>query len=359
MLELIAVLSLAAPAAESVPVPAPLPTAVSTAGQQSFPNRLGRMAIANRADGTVSIVDSNTDTVQTTFGLPAAANPDETMYCVFAPRSRRLFVGDRGNDRVVGFDAETFAVLGEAATGAGVFHMWMTTDESQMWVVNDVDLSMTVFDPLTFATLATIPIPQDLSDDGGKPHDVVIAGGGDTVFLSIIGLSDGTDAIVAYDTDSFLETGRIDVGGTSPHMVASRANGQLYVTVQGGNAVEIYDSSSLAFLSLISVPNAHGIGFGFRERWLYAVNIADGGPDAIYTIDTSTDTLVSPIGVDTSTATPHNVAVTPNGRKLYLTHSDGTGTKVSVFSLGPPDGVPAFLQQIDVGTNPYGICALF
>lgn len=339
------------PTALSVPAPAPQISAI--------PARPGRMAIANRADGTVSIVDVASSTVTDTLSLPAADDAAETMYCVFAPRLGRLFVGDRGNDRVVAFDARTLDVIGEAPTGDGLFHMWMTVDESQMWVVNDTEESLTVFDPASLQVLQTIPIPTDLSDDGGFPHDVVIEQGGDSAFVSIFGLSDGTDVVLRYSLSTFAETGRIDASANSPHVAHSRTNNNLYLTTQGANSVEVFDADTLDLVTTLPVPNAHGVISGWRGNWMYAVNIADGGPDSLYTIDTRTNTLVDLVGVDSPTATPHNVAVSVDGRVLYLTHSDGTGTKVSIYDVIPPDPTPIFRSQIDVGTNPYGICSLF
>lgn len=329
---------------------------ISSTGAQLSIDPPGGFAVCNRAEGTVSLFDARDDSLVTTFSLPAAANPAETMYPVWAPRLRRLFVGDRANDRIVAIDLDTLNAVGEVPTGAGVFHHWMDALEKQCWVVNDADATLTVFDPATLVVLATVPVPADLVQAGGFPHDVTVTPIGDAAFVSVFGLTGG-DVIVRYDTGTFQESGRITVGGASPHMTLAASKGVLYAQVQGANAVEVYDLATLAPITSIAVPNAHGGGVGRGEKYLYAVNIAGGGPDAVHTIDTTTHTLVSSPGVDTSAATPHNVASSRNGRKLYLTHSDG-GTQVTVLGVGAT-GVPAVLTQVDAGANPYGICAIF
>ena len=96
------------------------------------------------------------------------------MYVVYVAAKNQVFVGDRANDRVVVFNANDFSVEATVGTGAGVFHMWADPQNKQLWVNNDIDNTSTVIDPVTFGTLATVPMPADLVMLGAKPHDVVL-----------------------------------------------------------------------------------------------------------------------------------------------------------------------------------------
>ena len=59
--------------------------------------------------------------------------------------------------------------------------------------------------------------------------------------------------------------------------------------------------------------------------------------------------------MDTPYAVPHNIALTPNGRKLYVTHS-GANNKVTVFTTkGLFDPIPEFSGEVTVGDNPFGL----
>jgi len=67
----------------------------------------------------------------------------------YSPIDRRVFVGDRANDRVIAFDARTFDVDGLAAAGAGVFHMWGNRATGELWVNNDADNTTSVMLPFS------------------------------------------------------------------------------------------------------------------------------------------------------------------------------------------------------------------
>ena len=96
----------------------------SDANGKAIKKDLGHIVIANRASGTISVIDVRTDKVSATITLPNAINPPEPMYVVHSPRAHRVFVGDRANNRVVVFNADTFEYETSVPTGRGVFHMW-------------------------------------------------------------------------------------------------------------------------------------------------------------------------------------------------------------------------------------------
>ena len=50
----------------------------------------GNMVIADRASGTISVIDVKTDTVTRTIALPTADNPSQPMYVVHSPRADRV-----------------------------------------------------------------------------------------------------------------------------------------------------------------------------------------------------------------------------------------------------------------------------
>ena len=79
----------------------------------------GEVVVANRASGTISVIDVRTEHV-TTVNLPAGDNPPEPMYVVYVHRGNYVFVGDRANDRVVVFDADDYSVVDTIPAGANL-----------------------------------------------------------------------------------------------------------------------------------------------------------------------------------------------------------------------------------------------
>jgi DNA-binding beta-propeller fold protein YncE len=323
----------------------------SAKGTSAEPTARGKIVVANRASGTISVIDVHSDEVIGTFALPAAANAPEPMYVVQV--RKRVFVGDRANNRVVVFDARSFVVEDTVAAGNGVFHMWADPLERQLWVNNDIDKTCTVIDPLTMEVLATVPLPQDLTALGGKPHDVILDPHfGRFAYVTLIGVSGPSDYVVKYSTQSFQEVGRAAVG-KDPHLSLARQNKLLYVPCQGSSVVMVLDRDTLLPVTTLAVPAAHGAGMARNGQTFYTTNIAGGGSNGLFVIDTKTNTLIGG-GINTPFAMPHNIVLTPSGHKLYLGHSGGASDKVTVYKI--VQRLPVLEGTITVGgLNPFGI----
>jgi len=311
----------------------------------------GKVVVANRASGTISVIATKTDTVAT-FPLPPGDNTPEPMYVFYSPIQNRVFVGDRANDRVVAFDAQTFEVDGMAVAGAGVFHMWGSRATGELWVNNDIDNTTSVIDMRTLETVAVIPTPAELVDMGGKPHDVIVDPQGFYGYITVIGVAGPGDYVVQVDARTY-EVVSSAVVGDDPHVSLSTGKPNLYVAAQGSDVVNVLDRESLAVVADIAVPGAHGVGMRTNGRFLYTTNLPDGGSDALWVIDTRTNSVIGD-PVDAPYPIPHNIALTPNGRKIYVTHS-GPNDKVSVYRTEGSAPAPNLIGDITVGSNPFGI----
>jgi DNA-binding beta-propeller fold protein YncE len=312
----------------------------------------GRVVVADRGSGTISVISTKTDELIGTYALPSGDNFPEPMYVYATPFQRRVFVGDRANDRVVAFDAKTFEVVGTAATGRGVFHMWGSTALGELWVNCDIDNTTTVIDMRTLETVATVPTPADLLAMGGKPHDVIVSPDGFFAYVTLIGVAGDSDYVVQFDARTFEETGRAAVGN-DPHVSLTPGNRYLYVPTQGDDAVQVLDRYSLEPVKEIDVPGAHGAGMRVNGRYFYTTNLPGGGMDALWVVDTKKNGVAGE-PVDAPYGVPHNIALTPNGRKLYVTHS-GPNDKVTIYHTRGGDPVPEYVGEVTVGLNPFGI----
>jgi YVTN family beta-propeller protein len=310
----------------------------------------GKMVIANRASGSISVIDTISEEVTGTYDLPSGPHTPEPMYV--AHSRNRVFVGDRANDRVVVFDGNSFTVETTVPAGRGIFHMWADTLDRQLWVNNDIDKTATVIDPITLEVLATVPMPSDLVAAGGKPHDVILDPLlGQFAYVTMDSVPGAFDYVVKYSTRTFQEVGRAAVG-KAPHVSAARQSKRLYVTCQGSNIVIVLNRGTLDQEASIPVPGAHGAGMARNGHTFYTSNFPGGGSNALYAIDTDTNTLVGE-AVDTPFATPHNIVLTPSGRFLYLTHSSATSNKVTIYKIA--GRIPVYYKEVTVGFNPFGI----
>src|SRR5262249_13020783 len=145
----------------------------------------------------------------TNIAMPAGANTPDPMYIVYSPANGLVYVGDRGNNRVVAFDGITFNPVGSIPAGAGVFHQWGNVPQNQLWVVNDVDRTLSVLNMVTMPPITTIPIPANLT---GTPHDIIVDSVAHQAYVTVNGSGPGQGTVVRFSTDTFLETGRVTSG---------------------------------------------------------------------------------------------------------------------------------------------------
>lgn len=326
-----------------------LATPASAANDQSSGNA-GEVVVANRASGTISVIDASTDQLVGTFPLPTGDNPPEPMYVSYVKRSDRVFVGDRANDRVVVFDADDYSVVGTIQAGAGVFHQWSDPHGRQLWVNNDVDNTATVIDPNALEVLGTVDMPVDLVTAGYKPHDVILDPKGRFAFVTLVG-GVTNDWLVGFDTETFAEVGRVEVG-LDPHVSLTQRNRLIYVPAQNSNVVTVLDRTTLEPTTELMVPGAHGAAMTHSGRVFYTTNLPGGGTDGLFAIDTGTNTVIG--SADTPYAVPHNIVVTKND-KLFLTHSGATADKVSIYDVTTSDPIPVLRGEVTVGLNPFGL----
>lgn len=311
----------------------------------------GKIVVANRASGSISVIDTASDTLLGTFALPGE-NPAEPMYVVYTLAGDRVFVGDRANDQVVVFDPDDFSVETTVPAGEGVFHMWADIHGRQLWVTNDVDNTATVIDVHTLEVLATVPMPAELVAAGGKPHDTIVDRAGRFAYVTMLGFPGDHDYVVQYDTKTFSELNRAPVG-KDPHLSLTQRNHTLYVPGQNSDIVTVLDRETLAFVTEIEVNGAHGAGMRQDGRFFYTTNLPGGGTNGLVAIDTATNMVLG--AVDTPFPVPHNIALTPDGSKLYLTHSGGSSNKVTIYTASNQAPVPTLVGEVTVGFNPFGL----
>jgi len=312
----------------------------------------GEVVVANRGSGSISIIDTQTDQLLDTIPLPAGDNPPEPMYVVFSKKGNFVFVGDRANDRVVAFNAGDYSVAGTVNAGAGVFHMWADGRDQFLWVNNDIDNTSTVIDPVALEVITTVDMPADLLMKGYKPHDVILDPKGRFAYVTLLGGTDLHDYLVQFSTDTFMEVNRAAVG-KDPHVSLTQNNNLIYVPAQNSNLVSVFNRETLELVDEISVPGAHGAGMAPYGQVFYTTNLPGGGADGLFAIDTKTNTVID--SADTPYPVPHNIVVTKNNKKLFLTHSGGTADKVTIYAVSVDNPIPSLIGEVTVGLNPFGL----
>jgi YVTN family beta-propeller protein len=230
--------------------------------------------------------------------------------------------------------------------------MWADPQGRQLWVNNDIDNTTSVINLHSMQVIATVPTPPDLVSMGGKPHDVILGPFGKHAYVTVVGVTGSSDYVVQYSTTTFQEMGRAAVGKDA-HVSLTTRNRYLYVPCQNSDAVYVLNRFNMNQVEIISVPGAHGVNITTSGKVLYTTNLPGGGTDGLFAIGTRNNSLIGTS--NTPYAVPHNIALTPNSKKLYLTHSGGTSDKVTVYTISNHNPVPQFLKEITVELNPFGL----
>lgn len=311
----------------------------------------GNIVVANRDAGSISVIDIKSDAV-TTLAVPDGPSPAEPMYVGYSSSYGRVFVGDRANNRVVVFRASDFSVEDTVPAGAGVFHMWPSDARDQLWVNNDIDNTITVIDTVNLGVITTAAAPMDLVAQGGKLHDVILDPTAHFAYVTMVGFPGPEDYVVKYSTTTFEEVARQAVG-KDPHVSIARQSKLLYVPCQNSDAVYVLARKTLEVQAQIAAPGAHGAGMTRNGKVFYTTNLPGAGIDGLIAIDTRTNSVIETW--DTLFPVPHNIALSPNGKKVYITHSGATSSEVSVFQRRNKNRPLKLLTTVVTDLNPFGL----
>ncbi|MEM7534674.1 MAG: hypothetical protein AAF639_21020, partial [Chloroflexota bacterium] len=306
-----------------------------------------RVAVANRGAQSVSLIDVDSEEVLQII----LEDGSEPMYVQNPLGSDELWIGDRGRNRVLVYDALRLRRIAEIPTGQGVFHMWSHPALGQMWVVNDIDKTMSVMSLADRAGVATVPIPADLAETH-KPHDITLTAS--HAIVSLIGGEDATnDWLVKISGETYQEVARLEVP-IDPHLMHWGLEGsQLYVAAQAGKVFQI-DPDSFEITAELDIPGAHGIWANEAETHLYVSNIESAdGSSSIYTIDLATFEIIGYAPADAPLPNPHNLMVSINNDKLFITHSKDSES-TAILDLDA-NGIPTTSRVVKTGTTPFGI----
>ena len=311
---------------------------------QARHNRIERVLVTNRTSRDISVINARNNNVIRTIPMPDNGEP---MYVVHVKQAHRVLVGDRANNRIVAFNERTYNVEGFAPTGSGIFHMWASPDGCQLWVVNNIDNSLSVIDPHNLSVLATIPIPADLIALGGTVHDVVISPNSHAAFATVLGVSGPNDFVIKYNTSTFNEVRRVAVG-KDPHVMVNHRSNALYAACMITGEVYVLQRGNLSTQAIVPFNGAHGVAMSPNGRFLYLTDFLTGRFGVMYT---PTNTILSGT-FTTPFPKSHNIAVNRRGNRAYVTHSGPTANQLTVYRTNPR---PTLLTTLTLGTNPLSV----
>ena len=177
---------------------------------------------------TVTAVDDRTieqrQTVLQAIYLPTTAGKPgiSSNIAIAQPATgnARLWVVNQDNDSVSVFDAATRSRLAEISVGSAPRTLAVAPN-GMVWVTNKQGASLSVIDPSTLTVSRTINLPR-----GSLPFGIAMSASGGFAMVVL----EGSGQMLKFDAASYAQTGSANVGSNPRHVAISGDGSQAYVS---------------------------------------------------------------------------------------------------------------------------------
>lgn len=261
-----------------------------------------RAYVTNMLAGSVSVIDTTTDTVTATIDT-TSVGPYPVVAAVH-PDGSRLYVT----------------------------------------IYNDTGPldRLAVIDTATHVVVASLPL-------GHVPYDAVISPAGDRLY--VVALEDNVVHVIDTATNSMLATIPMP-GQYSAALAITPDGGRLFVTNPDDHQVHVIDTGTATIVATIPIPHP-GLGdVAVHPNGAHAYVVSNSG--AVVIIDIATSTVLNTAQVD---IWPTRMAFTPDGARCYVLggviSAEGAGT---LSEIDTP--TTTVLDTIPVGDSPVALTLL-
>ncbi len=281
----------------------------------------GRKAyVANKADGSISMINTATNYVITTTILDPFV---PVQGVVASPDGKRVYAANGANGIKV-LDAAKLTVVDTIPVNAGggaqvnPQGLAVSPDGRLLYVSDNHDGgAVTVIEVATKSMKASLCLGA-----GTMPLGIAPSPDGTHAYIAFSGL----DEIEVFDPFGNYVTDVISVG-SKPAGIAVTPNGQkIYVSNELGNTVSVYDTTTSQMTTKPIGISPAGISISPDGSRVY---VANSGSNTVSIISTASDQVIDAITVGSG---PAGIAMSPDEKRAYVTNSaDNT-----VSELGGP-----------------------
>lgn len=307
-----------------------------------------RAFVTNSTAGTVSVIDTSSDSVLAT--IPVGANPGSPAV---SPDASRVYVPNTGSDTVSVLDVGTSSVLGTIAVADAPTCVVVTPDGDRAYVGCGSGL-VSVIDTAIGATVAVVSVGAPAT---GSVGGLAISPDGAHVYAL-------WGDLVVVDTATDTVVGSLYAGNTTTGLAVSPDGSRVYVSCAFGygafsfyGAVTVVDVAANAVSGVIgtwALPTSIAIApdgaFAYASCPSTFVNTGYGmgylPSPWVSRIDLATNTLSGGTNVGSAA---RGLGVTPDGSRVYVAVAASNAVKVIDRAT---DAVSA---TIAVGVGPNGL----
>jgi len=308
--------------------------------------------IANTADGTVSVVNTNGNAVKKTIGPPSGNNP---VGVAVAPGGQRIYVTDLGPDpSLTAIDGRTNKIIETVSLPDGdAWGVAVNPAGTRVYVMHQSG-SLSVLDATTspMTLIGNFPI--------GSIEGAVGVVSPDGTRLYMTSSQNGFPyALSVLDTSNNNVVGQVDLNGLYPAAIAVSPDGsKVYVTGEHPSiAMDVIDTETLTLTTTVSCPDPPGClarGVAVKPDGSQIYVASDNGPLVIDSTTYNLSYMQDLADPDTCMNVPGGnipwaVSVTPNGKRVYVTDEGND----SVFAIDLASY--CVIKEIPVGAGPQAV----
>jgi YVTN family beta-propeller protein len=346
----------------------------------SIDSKFNKVYVANYGDGTVSVIDEETDqvinesikvsgkpysvSVNPTTNKVYVANDDSNDILVIDktkekdniktipllynsvdldinPNTNKVYASHALNNTISIIDGISDTQIKEIAVGKKPIRIDIDKETDQVFVVNQGSDSVSVIDGNTDTLLKTVKIPSD------RPYDVKFIPKTNTILVSNVGSdSRGIVNVIKYDDDNY--NNYITVGDTPIDIDVNPETNKTYVVNSDSDTLSIINSTNKVEKEIDVGDNPVSVGVNPLLNKIYVAHQSHSFP-SLSVIDGNNNYQILQTNV-TLDKDPLDIDINPITNKVYVTNYGDNS--VSVID-GKTDQV--MKKIIDVGKKPIRI----
>jgi YVTN family beta-propeller protein len=273
--------------------------------------------------------------------VPAQAQPVSVLPVLAAPpqlAAYHVFVTDIGNGDL--------SELGRGTVNGGKsLHGLALSPDGLVYATDIADNRIDLFD-------VRGSVPRLLRTVAVGLYPVHVAFGPGGRFAYVTNFQDASVSIVDVAQGKVVKTIQTPAG---PHGLTASPDGRfIYVACLNGQALAVIDTSNNSLAQTLTLPaNAHpySVVFGKEGRYLY---ITDNFFGRVLVVDTTRlyDPAHAVVGGAPAGQAPVLLAISSDGRRLYITNSGGN---LTVLDIASNPTHPKHVATVPVGRSPHGV----
>lgn len=299
-----------------------------------------RAYVSNERDGTVTVIDTQTDRVLTTIDVGARprgirTSPDGKVVYVALSFSSQQTPGTI--NKIAAIDTATGKVVAQYDAGTDPEQFAVSADGSRLFISNEDAGTASIVDTATGKVISTVVV-------GIEPEGVTISPDGRWVYVT----AETSNTVSVIDTKTNDVVATFLVGARPRDSAFSPDGSRAYVTAELGRTLSIVDTQTHSVIRTIDLAHGDsvkpmGVVVSNDGQKIY---VANGRGNSVSVIDANTDKVLATIPVGQRV---WGLALTRDGKKLYA--ANGLSNDVSVIDTARN----AVVTTIAAGDGPWGI----